>query len=134
MSPERQPEEDSNVRRRRVLIPALLAVGAVVLMTTAVLIGWLGGTTGADKKTAAVPPNLGAEGPKGCSYLFHSSLRYQVVAGVWEGQAFRWDKRPQQQGRWTAEQQRAVRENATVGTGGLLMTGHPGSLSNCFRA
>jgi hypothetical protein len=107
----------------------------VVLATTVGLTGWFRGSSRADKHAATLVRFGGTMGPRGCSYLFHDSFRYQVLTGLWKGRVFRWDKRSQQQGHWTAQQQRAVHENATVDAGGLLKsTEHPGSSNGCFKA
>jgi hypothetical protein len=127
------------VTGRRVLMVVLVAAIAV-LATTVDLTGWFGGSTKANKQ-AVEPPravvNLHNPVSRGCSYLFHDLLRYQVISGTWKGKTIRWDKRPQQQGRWEdARQKRTVltRDNATVaGHGELAPTKAPRSLSPCIK-
>jgi hypothetical protein len=83
----------------------------------------LAGCFGGAKDDRAVGPPLPAQvnvSAHGCSYLFHDSSRYRTISGTWKGLRFEWDAHPQQHGRWSADQQRNVRDNARVRANGQL--------------
>lgn len=100
------------------------AVALLIVLTSSLgLTGCFGGFSKSGDEPASAPPRpSSASGvyAQGCAYLFHDSARWQSISGTWKGKALRWDKRPAGQGRWTAEQERAVQDNAAVGTQGLL--------------
>jgi hypothetical protein len=64
--------------------------------------------------------NVGGRPSFGCSYLFHTSSRYLTFSGTWRMRTLRWGVPPTIRGRWSAEQQAAVRDNATVAADGRL--------------
>jgi hypothetical protein len=63
---------------------------------------------------------LGGPASEGCGYLFHTSAAYLSISGEWNGESIRWGAPPTIHGMWSAQQQAAVRNNATVDANGLL--------------
>jgi hypothetical protein len=68
--------------------------------------------------------NLGGGTSEGCGYLFHTTASYLSISGVWKGKKIRWGVPPSIHGSWSARQQAAVSNNATVDADGLLSRRH----------
>lgn len=68
--------------------------------------------------------NLGGAGSRGCGYLFHSSKRFLSISAERKGRTIRWDVPPSIHGRWSPQQQAAVRDNAAVAADGRLIRRH----------
>ena len=64
--------------------------------------------------------NPGGPASEGCGYLFHTSKRYLSISGAWNGKAIRWEVPPTIHGPWSAQQQAASADNASVDSDGLL--------------
>ena len=110
----------------------------IVLISPVGLAACFGGSSKSSDGPAKTPRravSMSGISAQGCAYLFHDSARWQTISGTWKGNLLRWDKRPQGQGRWTADQRRDVQDNATVGAEGLIAPSEPPEFERgCFLA